>query len=144
MSVAIANRWIATISRSREYLVFSISNTLLTPPLCRGGKLSNQDFMMLKPTSVALGLLAVVAIAPKSQAATLQDRVLSKPNPDLHAQVVVQIGVPPIVIGTPVVVGRPVVDGAPSRYEIERQREIERRERYGRYERHERYERYGR
>jgi hypothetical protein len=48
---------------------------------------------MLKLTSLALGLLTIIALAPASQAATTIDRVsFGQPAGDLHAQVIIKIG----------------------------------------------------
>lgn len=51
---------------------------------------------MLKVTSLVLGLLTVIAIAPSSEAMTTTDRPLSiqQPAGNLHAQVIFKIGQP--------------------------------------------------
>jgi hypothetical protein len=48
---------------------------------------------MLKLTSLALGLLTVIAIAPVSQAATnINPLSIQKPAGDLHSQVIIKLG----------------------------------------------------
>lgn len=48
---------------------------------------------MLKLTSLALGLLTIIALAPASQAATnVNPLSLQKPAGDLHAQVIIKLG----------------------------------------------------
>ncbi|WP_295613482.1 hypothetical protein [Chamaesiphon sp. GL140_3_metabinner_50] len=48
---------------------------------------------MLKATSLALSLLAVIAIAPASQAATnAQPLSLQQPAANLHSQIILKIG----------------------------------------------------
>ena len=68
---------------------------------------------MLKLTSLALGLLTVIAIAPKSEAMSANNvqSSLQQPAGDLHAQVIFKIGTPEY-----------------RRREAQRRREMERRE----------------
>jgi hypothetical protein len=49
---------------------------------------------MLKLTSLAIGLLTAIAIAPTSQAMTATGNLLTlqQPSADLHAQIIVKIG----------------------------------------------------
>jgi hypothetical protein len=47
---------------------------------------------MFKITPLIIGLLAVISIAPKSQAMTANNNSLAKPARDLHAQVFVRVG----------------------------------------------------
>jgi hypothetical protein len=73
---------------------------------------------MLKLTSLALGLLTVIAIAPTSQAATnVSSLALQTPAGDLHSQVIIKLG------GQPQYYQRG--EGA-RRRELQRQRELER------------------
>ena len=66
---------------------------------------------MLKLTSLALGLLTIIALAPASQAATnVNPLSLQKPAGDLHAQVIIKLG-----------------GEAGRRRELEREREVARR-----------------
>ena len=95
---------------------------------------------MLKLASLALGLLTIAAVAPSSQAATLQNRpALERANGDI-AQVFVRIG-SRVVVSTPfITVGTPLIYGVPNRYEIERRRDDDRREHREHYDRQERHE----
>lgn len=85
---------------------------------------------MLKFTSLALGLLTVIAIAPASQAATYNNSVsVQKPAADLHSQLIIKIG------GQPEYHHR---GEAERRRELERERERE-REREAARRRHQSY-----
>jgi hypothetical protein len=75
---------------------------------------------MLKLTSLVLGLLTVIAIAPASQAMTTNNSHVSLQTPagNLHSQVILKIG------GQPEYRHR---DNADRRRELEREREAARR-----------------
>jgi hypothetical protein len=89
---------------------------------------------MLKLTSLVLGLLTVMAIAPASQAATTSNPLsIQKPAGDLHSQVIIKLG------GQPEYHHR---GEAERRRELERERERERaleREREAARRRHQSY-----
>jgi hypothetical protein len=88
---------------------------------------------MLKLTSLALGLLTIIAIAPASQAATTSNPLsIHKPAGDLHSQVIIKLG------------GQQQYDyhrgEAERRRELERERERElEREREAAQRRHQSY-----
>ena len=87
---------------------------------------------MLKLTSLALGLLTVIALAPASQAATtITPLSLQQPAGNLHSQVILKIG------------GSPVYHEsaeARRRREIELEREREAARRHHKYNSHHRYD----
>ena len=73
---------------------------------------------MLKLTSLALGLLTIISMAPASQAATnIHPLSIQKPAGDLHSQVIIKLG------GQPQYHHR---GEAERRRELERERERER------------------
>jgi hypothetical protein len=90
---------------------------------------------MVKLTSLALGLLTVIAIAPAAQAATTSNPLsIQKPAGDLHSQVIIKLG------GQPQYYHR---GEAERRRELEREREREaaaRRRHHPQY--HSEYRRY--
>jgi hypothetical protein len=77
---------------------------------------------MSKFTALAIGLLSVLSIVPTAQAATnTSDRSnIQRPAGDLHAQVIIKLGAPPIPYH------REDVDRR-RQWQIERERETERR-----------------
>jgi hypothetical protein len=78
---------------------------------------------MLKLTSLAIGLLTVIAIAPKSEAMSannIQPQSLQQPAGELHAQVIFKIGTPEYRYRE-------------AEHRREREREEERRRNYRRY-----------
>ncbi len=80
---------------------------------------------MLKLTSLALGLLTIIAIAPASQAATnINPLSIQKPTGDLHSQVIIKLG------------GQPEYH---HRGEAERRRELEREREAAARRRHQLY-----
>jgi hypothetical protein len=85
--------------------------------------------IMLKLTSLAIGLLTVLAIAPKSEAmtASINSQSLHQPAGDLHAQLIIKIG------------DTSTNNHRYSDYEYEREREAAARRR-AYYARHRRYE----
>jgi hypothetical protein len=86
--------------------------------------------IMLKFTSLAIGLLTVLAIAPKSEAmtATINSPSLHQPTGDLHAQLIIKIG------------DTSTNNHRYSDYEYEREREAAAARRRAYYARHRRYE----
>jgi hypothetical protein len=90
---------------------------------------------MSKFTALAIGILSVISIVPTAQAATsTSDRVnIHRPTGDLHAQVIIRLG------GPPVPYHRDDFDRR-RQWQIEREREADRRREFYARRRRERQE----